>query len=353
LRRGASKVDQAAVYHLKVQLHEVKGEYPLAVASGLACLKLFGIHIPTHPTQEQVHAEYETVWQTLNGRPIEGLIDRALMTDPEVKAATQVLSILGPPAYLTDFSLFCFVAFHSVKLGMQHGTSGASALAYSLFGNILGPAFHRYTDGYRFVKLACDLVERHNFIAYKAKIYHAMGSVAVWTQAIGSAIDFMRATFGAAIETGDLAFACYGMSQPITGLLLRNDSLDAVWRESEMALDFVRKAKYGDVADITWSQQRFIATMQGRTATFSTFSDAQFDEAAFEAQLTGDRMPLMIFWYWILKLKARFLSGDYAEALAAAGKAKLLLWTSAAQIQQLDYFYYAALTRMWVSRCSR
>ena len=28
--------------------------------------------------------------------------------------------------------------------------------------------------------------------------------------------------------------------------------------------------------------------MQGRTATFSTFSDAQFDEAAFEAQLTGD-----------------------------------------------------------------
>jgi PAS domain S-box-containing protein len=344
LQRGASKVDQAVVYHLKVQLHEVKGEYPLAVTSGLSCLKLFGIHIPTRPTQEQVYAEYETVWQTLNRRPIESLIDLPLMTDPEVKAATQVLSILSPPAYLTDFGLFCSVAFHLVKLGMQHGTSSASALAYSLFGNILGPAFHRYTDGYRFVKLACDLVERHDFIAYKAKIYHAMGSVAVWTQPIGNAIDFMRATFGIAIETGDLTFACYGMSQPITALLLRNDPLDAVWRESEMALDFLRKAKYGDVADITWSQQRFIAAMQGRTATFSTFSDAQFDEAAFEAQLTGDRMPLMIFWYWILKLKARFLSGDYAEALAAAGKAKLLLWTSAAQIQQLDYFYYAALT---------
>jgi PAS domain S-box-containing protein len=84
--------------------------------------------------------------------------------------------------------------------------------------------------------------------------------------------------------------------------------------------------------------------MQGRTATFSTFSDAQFDEVAFEAQLTGDRMPLMIFWYWMLKMKARFLSGDYTEALAAAGKVKPLLWTSAAQIQLLDYFYYTALT---------
>ena len=52
----------------------------------------------------------------------------------------------------------------------------------------------------------------------------------------------------------------------------------------------------------------------------------------------------MICWYWILKLKARFLSGDYAEALAAADKAKALLWASAAQIQLLDYFYYTALT---------
>ena len=52
----------------------------------------------------------------------------------------------------------------------------------------------------------------------------------------------------------------------------------------------------------------------------------------------------MVCFYWILKLKARFLSGDYAEALAAADKAKPLLWASAAQIQLLDYFYYTALT---------
>src|SRR3981189_827742 len=133
---------------------------------------------------------------------------------------------------------------------MQHGTSSASALAYSIFGNIIGPAVNRYDDGYRFVKLACDLVEKHGFIAYQAKIYHAMGNVAVWAQPIATAIDFMRATFRTAIETGDLAFACYGMSQPITGFLLRNDPLDAVWRESEIALDFARNAKYGDVADI-------------------------------------------------------------------------------------------------------
>ena len=322
-------------------MHVVKGEYPQSVDSALTCLRLFGIDLPAHPTWEQVQAEYETVWQTLDGRPIESLIDLPLMTDPELQAAMQALSVLTSPAYLTDFHLFCLFACRMVKFSMQHGISDASTLGFSCFGFMLGSVFHRYDEWYRFAKLACDLVEKHGFIANQPKVYHM---VALWTQPIGTAIDLTRAAIRTAIETGDLTFACYGMYQSVTDLLLRNDPLDAVWRESEMALDFAREAKFGDAADIIRSQQRFIATMQGRTATFSTFSDAQFDEAAFEAQLTADRSATMICFYWILKLKARFLSGDYADALAAADKAKPLLSAAAGQIQLLDYFYYAALT---------
>jgi len=48
-------------------------------------------------------------------------------------------------------------------------------------------------------------------------------------------------------------------------------------------------------------------------------------------------MSLMVAWHWILKLKARFLAGDYAEALAAVDKAKTVLWASPAHIQLLDF----------------
>ena len=318
LQRAASNVEFADASCLKIELHILKGELPQAVDSALTCLRLFGIDLPAHPNFEQVQAEFETVWQTLNGRPIESLIDLPMMTDPELQAAMQVLSVLTPASYFTDIHLFCLLVCRMANFSMQHGMSGASAHGYAHLGSILGTVFHRYSEGYRFARLACDLVEKHGFIAYQAKAYDAMGIATQWTQSITIAIDFMRATFRAAIETGDLTYACYAMFLLITGLLVRNDPLDAVWRESEMALDFVRKAGFRDVADVIWSQQRFIATMQGRTATFSTFSDAQFDEAAFEAQLTADRMAMTACFYWILKLKARFLSGDYAEALAAA-----------------------------------
>jgi PAS domain S-box-containing protein len=344
LQRAASNVAFANASCLKIYLHVLKSEHPQAIDSALTCLRLFGIDLPAHPAFEQVQAEYERVWQSLSGRPVESLIDLPLMTDPEVQAAMQVLSVLGPPAYFTDFHSFCLIACRMVKIAMRDGISDASTLGFAIFGFISGPVFHRYSEGSRFARLACDLMEKHRFIANQPKVNHAMGTVAFWTQPIETATNFMRAAFRTAIETGDLTFACYGLYQVITGLLLRNDPLDAVWRESEMALDFAREAKYGDAVDIIRSQQRFIATMQGRTATFSTFSDAQFDEATFEAQLTGDRMATMICFYWILKLKARFLSGDYAEALSAADKVKPRLSVATAQIQFLDYFYYYALT---------
>jgi len=344
LQRGASNVDLAAVYHLKVLLHNMRSENRLAVDSALTCLRLFGIDLPAHPTLEQVRAEYETVRQTLDGRPIESLIDLPLMTHPEMQTAMQVLSALIAPAAFSDFHSFCVLAFRMLNLSIQHGTSGASAHGCTVLGFVLGPVFQRYPEGFRFAKLGCDLVEKHGFLAYRARVLDATGINAFWTQPMATAIDFIRASLRTAIETGDLTYACYAMYHVVTLLLLRNDPLDAVWRESEIALDFVHKTKFRDMEDTIVPQQRFIANMQGRTATLSTFNDAQFDEAAFEAQLTGGRMPTMICWYWIMKAKARFLSGDYAEALAAADKAKPLLWSSPAHFPLLDYFYYAALT---------
>jgi signal transduction histidine kinase/CheY-like chemotaxis protein len=264
------------------------------------------------------------------------------MNDPELQAAMRVLSALTPPAYFTDFHLWCLVVCRMVKVSLQHGTTGPSAHGYGYWGIVLGLVFHRYRDAQPFAKLACELAEKRGFVAYQAKANYAMGTVAFWTQPISAAIGFMRASFRTAIETGDLTFACYSAFHVVEGRLERNDPLDAVWHESEKALDVARKAGFRDAVDVVVSQQRFIATMQGRTRNLSTFSDEHFDEAKFEAQLTGDRMPLMIYWYWILKLQARFLSGDYAEALAAAARVKPDLSAPAAQL--LDYCYFGALT---------
>jgi PAS domain S-box-containing protein len=343
-RRGATKIDKAAASHLEVQLHVVKSDNPRAVASALGCLRLFDIDIPPHPTWEQVQAEYEAVWRNLDGRPIEDLIDLPPMTDPERLAAMRLLSDLTESGHFTDIHLSCLHLCRMVNITIRHGICGASAHACGFLGFFLGPSFGRYAEGDRFARLACELVEKRGFTPFRAMVHLAMGLVSAWTQPLTRSLDFTRSAFRTATETGEFTSACYSVYHIVKSLLLRNDPLDAVWDESQRLLAFARRAGFRDFADMLVSQQRFVATMQGRTASFSTFSDAEFDERAFEAQLTADRMAFLVSVYWILKLEARYLSGDYAEALAAARKAKEVIWAQSAQILLVDYFCYTALT---------
>ena len=170
LQRASSQFDLAAVYQLKILLHTVKSENSEALGSALTCLHLFGVDPPAHPTWEQVQLEYEMVWQTLDGRPIESLIDLPLMTNPELQAVTDMLSAMLPPAYFTNFNLFCLLVCRIVNVSMEYGVNGASANAHAYCGSVVvGSAFHRYREGFRFAKLAFDLVEKHGFLAYRAK----------------------------------------------------------------------------------------------------------------------------------------------------------------------------------------
>jgi predicted ATPase/GAF domain-containing protein len=339
LSRGASKLDKAAAYRVKIDLHVVKRQTAQAIETALECLRLFGIDMSARPAREQVQAEYDRVWTNLAGRPIESLIDLPLMTDPEMQAAMRVLSLLWTPTNSTNAELSYLNCCQMVNLTLQHGVTDAAALGYGWFGMIIVPVFGRYTDGYRFGKLACDLVEKYNFQAYNAKTYLAMEIIALWTQPIATAMEYLRS----ALCAGDPVIACYGHNHIVTNILLRGDPLEQVWLESERGLEFDRRARFREAADIIVSQQRFILNMQGRTLNFSSFSDLQFEEGTFEAQLISEATGTTLCWYWIIKLQSRFFSGDYKIALAASRKARELLWSSVGMIQLVDYHYYTAL----------
>lgn len=350
LAKGASRIDKAAAYRLKIDLHVMRSEYPEAVATALECLRLFGIDMPPHPTREQVDAEYEKVWRNLGERPIESLIDLPSMTDPDVQAAMGVLAVLNSPAYFTDASLVRLHLCHMVNLTLTHGLSEASPHALALLGRRyawfdLPSGWHvaRYADAYRFGKLACDLVDKLGLPASRAKVDFSMALTAVWTQPASVAVDAMRPAHRTAVESGDVTIACYACHHLVADLLLRGDPLDEVWRETERSLEFVRKAGFRDVVDVLVTQQRFVQALRGRTAHFATFTGTGFDEGVFEAGFPAASMTMMVCLYWVLQQQARYLSGDHAAARQAARNADAVLWSVDGHIMLLDHCFYGAL----------
>ncbi|MRV71251.1 AAA family ATPase [Duganella sp. FT92W] len=347
MERAQSKAELAAVYGQKTRLHVMQSECEQAVDSALAGLRLYGIDLPAHPDAGQVEAEYGQVWRNLGTWQIEDIRNLPPMQEPERQASMDMLVSLIAPASFTDFSLASLVVYRMVNLSLLHGNSNASSYAYAFFGFLLGPVFHRYADGYRFSKAAGELTERYTAATNKAELHLLTIANAMWTQPLGAVIDRLRAVFHVGRETGDIFTACNNWVLLIGAQLLQGIPLDTVWRETERGLDYVSKAKYQDDVNVITSQQRFIATMLGRTAHFSTFSDSApdgFDEAAFEARLQADKTAQPVCRHLLFKMQARYLSGDFADALAALAALRPQLWAlSNLPDLVLEYHYYAVL----------
>ncbi|MBC7858422.1 MAG: EAL domain-containing protein [Burkholderiaceae bacterium] len=344
LQHARTRIDQVRVYRVKIDTLTTAGKDDMAIESALECLRMFGIDMSPHPSATEVEQAYQDVWSKIGSRRIEDLIDLPLMTDPDMQAAMEVLASLYAPAYHSDNNLFYLHLCHGVNLSLLHGNTAASTHAYGWFGLFLTSAFHRYQDGYRFAKLALDLMERHHFLAYKAKAVFVMRIIAYWTQALDKMLEYSRTAFDAAVETGDVPIACFSCNHTLFGMLIRGVELSEIRREAEHGREYVQMAGFRDVQNMIVSIERFVQALSGHTRHLSTFDDEHFSEAGFEAMLAQESMSTALFYHYVVKLMARFLSGDYAAAREAGEKSRELLWSGLFSAQSQCFYLYHALT---------
>src|SRR5262249_45444865 len=161
--RAATTVEHATVSCLRIDVCTTLGQSGRAIAVGLDYLRRVGIDWSPHPTDENVHREYERIWAQLGGRTVEELIDLSLMSDPVALATLDVLSKLAPPALYTDLNLFSLTLCRAVNLSLEYGNCDGSCYAYGMLGMIAGVRFGDYQAAYRFGRLGYDLVERRGF----------------------------------------------------------------------------------------------------------------------------------------------------------------------------------------------
>ena len=85
--------------------------------------------------------------------------------------------------------------------------------------------------------------------------------------------------------------------------------------------------------------------LRGATARFGSLDDGQFDEQRIERDFANTPdVSAAQCWYWVCKLQARFMAGDYATALDAASRAQRLLTMTITIMEAADYHLYSALS---------
>jgi PAS domain S-box-containing protein len=342
--RAADAIEQATVACLRIDLYTMTGlERSLAV--GLEYLQRVGIEWPPHPGKEDALREYERIRSLLGSRSIEEFIDLPLASDAAAVATIHILVRMVPPSLTTDPNLPCLLMCRAVSLILEHGNCDASCYAYAELATVMGPYFGDYEAGFRFAKLAHELVERLGLRRFEARTQSVCGFVTVWSSHVRAARPLLRRALEATNRSGDLthaAFCCYHLN---TNLLAAGDPLSDAQREAENGLTFARKIRFDFAVDVIATQLALIRTLRGLTPVFGSFDDAEFDERRIERRFAENRdLAFAECWYWVRKLQARFFAGDYAIALQSASRAERLLWTSLSQFETAEYHFYAALS---------
>jgi predicted ATPase len=118
-----SLVDVAAVASLQEVLYTTLDRLDRSIEVGLDYLRKVGINWTAHPTKEEVVREYEEMLARLEKCPIEQMAELPRMSDPESRAAVEVLTELVPAAYFTDLELCSLVVCRIANMSLEKGNS--------------------------------------------------------------------------------------------------------------------------------------------------------------------------------------------------------------------------------------
>jgi predicted ATPase/signal transduction histidine kinase len=346
-RRARTRVDQAAVTCLEVDLYTSLARFECAVEVALAYLRKGGGDWLLHPAEREVRQAYDRLWHQLGGRSIESLVDLPGMRDPLAHATMGVLTKLMPATRPVDENLGFLVALQMVMLSLESGNTDASSCGYIWAAMTAGAMFGDYPATIRFGQLGLDLVEKGGLDGFAARVYMLFGTFVIpWLGHFRSGQVFLRRTSEAGAKSGDFTYCGYSYNNLITNLLVCGEPLDKVERVALEGLEFSRKARLNQVVELITPQLRLIRMLRGLTRGIPSFDDGDFDEVRHEHRL--DETPDLVMarcWYWIRKMQARLWANEPTSALAAGAKAREGLWTSRAFPECAEYHFYASLAR--------
>jgi PAS domain S-box-containing protein len=344
---AATAVERATVACMRADLYMTMDQSNRAVTVGLDYLRQLSIAWSPHPTEEEARREYSRIWSQIGGRTIEEFVDLPLMSDPASLATLDVLTKLGPAAFFTDFTLHSLVVCRAINLSLEHGFSDGSCPHLEWLGAVAGGYFGDYHAGFRFGQLGYDLVEKRGLKRFQARTYNNFGvQVLPWAKHLKAGRDLLRRAFEAANQMGDLTFAAFACTNLNTNLLAAGDPLAEVQAEVERSLAFAQKIRFGYAIDLVSIQLGLVRTLRGLTAKFGSLDDQHFDERRLERHLSGSpELAPAESAYWIRKLQARFMAGDYTSAVEASSRAQKLVGAWQTAPETAEHHFYGALSQ--------
>ncbi len=343
---GRARIQEKRI-HFYTDLARFQDAYDL----GYRAVQQFGVRIPRRFNPPAFAIDLALVRLYLGRRKIPDLIDLPALGDEKLVTAVRLIAATGKVAYQLKPELCIWLMARLVKICLRRGNTPDCAIGYVAFGSIfLGGVLGRHKVGNQFGRLALEIVEKYDNRKQRAEVNFLLGYFGTsWLRPAVEAEQIWQVAYQAGLESGDLFHTGCAACATVLSMFMRGAPLSEVWRESERYLEFLRRVNLREPAGAVMAVRQAIKNLRGETESRLSFSDAEFREEEFVERLSGFGSRHFAHYYFVVKMQALYLWGEYEKALEVAQLSANYLKDSQGMLHSAEHHFWHGLI---LARCS-
>ncbi|MEG3901568.1 AAA family ATPase [Microcoleus sp. B4-C5] len=347
LQEAKTILDKIKIYEIQIAAQTAQSKVLEAIAVGRDALRLLGIDLPSEPDKATIGKALQALASQLQDRQIEQLVDLPLMTNPQTRAAMQLLRMLCAPIFQAMPGLLPLVTSTMVSLSLSFGNAPASTVGYAMHGMVLCAFLGKVETGYAFGKLALSLLDRFNVPELKSMILFVFSCfIQHHQEALWATVPTLKDGYRAGMETGDFLYAGYNITIYFYANFFGGVELDrwgAELADYSTALDRVKQYSAQDYLDMMRQ------TVQNLTECVSQpdcLIGTAYDETVIIPKRYQNNEFTALAFIYINKLLLAYSFGNYSAAIYHITQVNSYLMAVSGSFYFPIFPFYAALTHL-------
>ncbi len=323
--------------------YSLQGQFVESIQAGLAGLGSLGITFDRDTLRQLTQEEFAVVEDRLKNRSIATLLDLPVATNPEVRAAIELLIILQPPAYIvSDFDLYSFATFRAVRLSIEQGNTAESIKAYVSYGFLIGLMHSQYQRGLEFADLALQLSYKLNSKFQQSRACFIFSyAIQVWAKPIQGAAEINYQGFLAGLESGEIIHAGYNLYGNILNRLFQGENLADIAIDIDKYWLIGEKLKHDFLLSILAASRFFVNQLS--QSSDEPEPDLVQTEQAWVERSEALQSYTALGTYYILQMHRACLIQGCKPDIHYLTEARKFLNGCAGFTTSAGYYYYGSL----------
>lgn len=337
---------QRALVHLRwCELLSTRGEFFAGLRMGLAGLACVGQELPAPDSDLRAALAQETAEteRLLDGRSPSILVEIPLNQSEDAALATQILVALFLPAYMVAPEIYPIIVMRPINIALRHGLCEETSYACAAYGFLLSTIFGKTLEGAEFARVAEALNERRYSASMACRVAVAVGSAGHLYRPLRELVAYMREARAPGLASGDFSYRSLLESNLCQFSPLLSEDLGESLAEIDSGLVLMQRTRESMTTNQLILERQWLRALLGRTASPTTFQDADYDEAEELTKLQKGGVDFLCLQAAWLKLQLLYLFGEYEQACALVHKSESWLDSAPGQVLGCDIVFWYAL----------